>query len=422
MHTSPLLDISRVSKCFRLYPRPSDRFWEALRGGCRHTEHQALKDVSFSLDAGDALGILGENGAGKSTLLKLVTGVLMPDSGKVSRHGLVTGLLELGTGFDERLTGRENLAINASLLGLSPADIAAQRDAIIDFAELGSFIDAPLRTFSTGMVMRLGFAIAIHAHPACLVVDEALSVGDVRFQQKCLAAIEAFRANGGALLFVSHDINLVKRLCDRALILSGGRVVHASEPHGAAKFYQRLMMREDKPSATLGRFGLGEVRLQRVVLIGEDGLENRLFTGEMAELLIELSALRDHDNLALGFMIQDRLGQDIYGTNTALQRTALTLRAGCAYRVSFRFRVHLGFGEYSVNVGLHDRHHHYRDVQDWWNESLSIQVVSGQNNDFAGICYQPVAAVRITPIPPPEGQFLGEDAELQSREITLPNA
>ena len=396
--TTPLIEVDRVSKCFRLYARPADRFWEALRGDCRHTEHQAIADVSFSLRPGDAVGILGENGAGKSTLLKLVTGVLMPDSGRVTRRGLVTGLLELGTGFDERLSGHENLVVNASLLGMTPEEVAERTQAIIDFAELGDFMSAPIRTFSTGMVMRLGFSIAIHARPACFVVDEALAVGDVRFQQKCLAAIEDFRAAGGALLFVSHDINLVKRLCDRALVLGGGRVVYSGEPNQAAKVYQRLMMRQPEPAESPRRFGLGEIRLERVTLHGESQVDNRLFTGETAELEIELSARRDHDNLALGFMIQDRFGQDVHGTNTELQGLPLQLRAGQRYRVRFRFRVHLGPGAYSLNIGLHDRHRHYEDIQDWWNESLVIQVVSGHNNDFAGFCYQPIESVDIEPL------------------------
>ena len=167
--------------------------------------------------------MIGRNGAGKSTLLKLVMGVILPDQGSVSLTGRVTGLLELGTGFNPELPGYENIAFNAALLGMTPAEVAHQRQAIIDFSELGEAIHHPVRTYSSGMTMRLAFSIAIHAKPACFVVDEALSVGDAHFQQKCMKRIKEFRASGGAILFVSHDMNAVKVLCDQVLVLEQGR-------------------------------------------------------------------------------------------------------------------------------------------------------------------------------------------------------
>lgn len=401
---APLLALEHIGKVFRLYPRPADRLWEALRGDIRHSSHAALDDISLDLYPGQAVGILGENGAGKSTLLKIVAGVLLPDTGTVHRRGTIAGLLELGTGFDERLSGLDNIATNARLLGLTAAEIDARRDAIIAFAELEDVISAPLRTYSTGMVMRLAFAVAIHTQPACFVVDEALSVGDVRFQQKCLNALAEHREQGGALLFVSHDSGLVKRLCTRALVLSHGRALFSGEPNAAAKFYQRLMMRQHQPETSIDRFGIGDVRVEQAVLMGEDGVitEPKFSPGDWVDLRVDLSASRDRANLALGFMIQDRFGQDLYGTNTTLQRTPLTITAGERLRVVFRFRLHLGPGEYIVNIGLHDARKHYDDIQDWWNESIVFQVLGHRDIDFAGLCYQPVAGVRVAPAPAPQ--------------------
>ncbi|HKR47623.1 MAG TPA: ABC transporter ATP-binding protein, partial [Paraburkholderia sp.] len=187
---TPVLKVERVSKQFRIYRRTSDRLVEGLLKRQRHRVHKALDDVSFELRQGEAIGVLGQNGAGKSTLLKLVSGVLTPDAGTIERNGRITGLLELGTGFDGKLTGRQNIAVNARLIGMTGEEIEARFDSVVAFSELGEFIDAPVRTYSSGMVMRLGFAVAIHADPVCFIVDEALAVGDARFQQKCLKRIK----------------------------------------------------------------------------------------------------------------------------------------------------------------------------------------------------------------------------------------
>src|SRR6185437_15846247 len=174
----PVLEVQQLSKRFKIYNRTADRLVEGLFGKVRHRVHVALEDISFSLAQGEAIGVLGQNGAGKSTLLKLVSGVLMPDAGTIERRGRIAGLLELGTGFDGRLSGRENIAVNARLIGMTSAEIEERFEAIVAFSELAGFIDAPLRTYSSGMIMRLGFAVAIHADPVCFIVDEALAVGD----------------------------------------------------------------------------------------------------------------------------------------------------------------------------------------------------------------------------------------------------
>jgi lipopolysaccharide transport system ATP-binding protein len=390
-----LLNVRSVSKVFYIYERPIDRLLERLAGGRRHRRHQAVSGVSLDLAPGEALGIIGANGAGKSTLLKLVTGILLPDQGAVERDGVVTGLLELGAGFDEHLSGRENLRINARLLGLDLDQVYEREAAIVAFAELGDFIDAPVRTYSSGMTMRLGFAVAIHSQPACFVVDEALAVGDIRFQQKCLAAIQRYLQWGGALLFVSHDLNAVKRICQRALVLHRGCTVFQGAPHEAAKYYEHLMGDAFQAVAPSVRYGKQQVRMEKVrVLGGENGDESAaLITGGLARIEIDLYSAIDSDSLALGFMIRDRLGQDLFGTNTELRRIALPMQAGQSYRLTFAFQVHLGPGAYTLTFGLHDRHNYLEDVQDWWNESVAFDVRSGADAAFVGVCYQPVMSV-----------------------------
>lgn len=192
-----MIRVENISKTFKIYPAPSARLKEILLRRPCHTLHAALEKISFSVEDGETLGIIGPNGAGKSTLLKLLSGILIPDEGKISISGKITGLLELGTGFNSEMTGRQNISMNGLLLGMTAEEIRAKEETIIAFSELESFMDNPLKTYSSGMVMRLAFAIAYHAEPACFLVDEALSVGDAHFQQKCMKAIRSFKERGG---------------------------------------------------------------------------------------------------------------------------------------------------------------------------------------------------------------------------------
>jgi lipopolysaccharide transport system ATP-binding protein len=238
------LSAEGLTKVYRLYARPLDRLREALGGGRRHAELRALDSVSFTLPRGEGLGIIGENGAGKSTLLKILCGVTQPTAGALRVNGRVAGILELGAGFHPEFTGRQNAVLNAALLGLSESDVAAALPRILDFSELGDFIDRPVKTYSTGMAMRLAFSIATQIEPDVLIVDEALSVGDGYFQKKCLDRLLAFIRGGGTVLFCSHAMYYVTALCRHALWLRQGRVerfgpaldvVHAYEEHLAAR-------------------------------------------------------------------------------------------------------------------------------------------------------------------------------------------
>ena len=241
-----MLIVDRLKKVYKLYDRPSDRLKSFLLRKQYYRQYTAIDSVSFQLKAGESLGILGQNGAGKSTLLKMLAGVLLPDQGNISIDGNITGLLELGTGFDNNLTGYENVLINGLLIGMSQQEVEAKRQTIIDFSELHDFISEPMRTYSSGMAMRLAFAIAIHADPQCFLVDEALSVGDGYFQQKCINKIKQYRESGGALVFVSHDLNAVKMVCDRVIVLDQGQVVADCDPEQGVNIYNRLLARESQ--------------------------------------------------------------------------------------------------------------------------------------------------------------------------------
>jgi ABC-type polysaccharide/polyol phosphate transport system ATPase subunit/SAM-dependent methyltransferase len=386
-----MIRVEQVSKRFRLYRQPADRLKEILLRRSYHSVHEALTDISFQVEDGQTLGIIGQNGAGKSTLLKILTGVLLPDSGQVQVSGRVTGLLELGTGFNMEMSGLHNIRANAMLLGMTTGQIAARREAIIEFAELGAFIHEPLKTYSSGMVMRLAFAIAIHADPSCFVVDEALSVGDAYFQQKCMRAIQAFRARGGSILFVSHDMSAVKTLCDRAILLEGGRILDQGAPKDVVDHYHaRLLHRTHQgdvpvvinrpgtetagpdvassatpeatasgaePSAKAPLVGTGEVNLLALELRNAHGERvEHVVSEEPLTILARLRAERDLDQPHYGIGIRNRFGHSVFETNTyCMDRTPPPVAAGETIQIEWRLKANLIKGDYSITVGVGNR-------------------------------------------------------------------
>lgn len=390
-----MITVTELHKSFKMFARPVDRLLEALTQRSRHHTHVALEDVSFSVREGEVLGVLGRNGAGKSTLLKLMTGVLLPDAGSIHIDGRVTGLLELGTGFNPELTGAQNIVANALMLGMSRAEIDARYHEIIEFSELGEYIDEPLRTYSSGMVMRLGFAVAIHADPACFLVDEALSVGDGYFQQKCMKRIRQFKERGGAILFVSHDLNAVKVLCDRALVLDGGRVVHEGEPEGAVNLYNRIMARqaEEEEGRQQARhpdaYGTGQVEVVRAHARGILSDSPTLSSGETLELELEMLAQDDLEDVALGVLIRDRFGQDIFGINTHQQQGPFQLVRGERRTVRLAIEAAIAPGKYTITLALHSGDHHLDDCYWWHDAMLQFEIAGYRGSKFSGICRLP---------------------------------
>ena len=349
--------------------------------------------MSFQVADGEALGVIGQNGAGKSTLLKLLTGVILPDAGDVRVRGRITGLLELGTGFNPELTGEDNIHANGTLLGMERDELAAKRDAIVAFSELGRFIHEPIKTWSSGMVMRLAFSIAIHAEPDCFVIDEALSVGDAHFQQKCIARIRDFRAAGGSILFVSHDMNAVKMLCDRALLLDGGRVVEAGTPETVVNAYNFLVARLDASERhcldddrAAGDYGTGQVQISAVEVIGSGSRGATMSAGERAEIRLELQAREAVPDATVGILIRDRFGQDVFGTNSHQLDQPLTLVAGGRYRVVFRLAMALGPGKYTVTAAVHRQETHVDDCFHWRDRAAVFEIAGFSGQRFSGLC------------------------------------
>jgi ABC-type polysaccharide/polyol phosphate transport system ATPase subunit len=271
-----------VSRRFLLYPQPQVTLKEAVlrRRHLRRTEIWALRDVSFAIEPGEAVGIIGRNGSGKTTLLRLVAGIFRPSTGELEVGGDVASLLELGAGFHPDFTGRENVFMNGAIHGLKRRYVEARMDEIVSFAELERFIDVPVRTYSAGMYMRLGFSVAAHLDPDILLLDEVFAVGDEAFQRKCMEKIVELKSRGRTLLFVSHSAPAVERLCERAILLNGGHVAADGPARDAITQYQRMLAAEERPVervAGLREWGTGEARVVDVRLEDAEGNERRQY-------------------------------------------------------------------------------------------------------------------------------------------------
>ncbi len=310
--------VDRVSQRFRVSTQPHRTIKDLIvaRGRVPATEVWALRDVSLQVAPGEAVGLVGRNGSGKTTLLKLVSGIFKPTSGRVAAGGRVGSLLELGAGFHLDFTGRENVYLNGSIHGLSRSRVRELMDEIVSFAELESFIDLPVRTYSSGMYMRLGFSVAAHIEADVLLLDEVFAVGDEAFQRKCFGKIHEFKRRGGTIVFVSHDAQAVERLCDRAVLLRQGEIAFDGPTHDAIARYRRLLAEDSSPdelSAGLREWGSGEAQVLSARLLDADGDERRQFAaGEPLVVQLRLQAeadvapprlsleLRDDDGVVLG--------------------------------------------------------------------------------------------------------------------------
>ena len=390
-----MITIENLSKSFKLYTAPSDRLKELIWRRDYHKKFQALATLDLHVAAGETLGIIGRNGAGKSTLLKLLTGVLLPDSGTIKINGKITGLLELGTGFNFEFSGYDNIFLNGTYLGLSHQQILTRVDEIIAFSELAGFINEPLKTYSSGMVMRLAFATAIHADPQVFVVDEALSVGDAYFQHKCINRIKEFKEAGGAIVFVSHDMNAVKILCDRALLLENGKLIEEGSPEAIINSYNYLIARMSQGEGlqlikddSQMAFGNQQVRIEEVYLKLDTETEAEIFiSGAPAIFSIQLVSEVDIDNLTLGLLIRDKFGQDIFGTNTFHLDYPLQLKTQEMRTINFSFdALSLGPGKYSITVALHTLDTHLDTCYHWVDKVKSFEIVHSAEYIFSGLC------------------------------------
>jgi lipopolysaccharide transport system ATP-binding protein len=389
--------VSDLGKAYKSYPSQWSRLaeWINPSGKPRHRLHWVLKDINFHLRAGEAVGIVGANGAGKSTLLKLLTGTTRPTTGQISVNGRVAALLELGMGFHPDFTGRQNAMMGGQLLGLSVEEILRLMPSIEAFAEIGEYIDQPVRTYSSGMQMRLAFSVATARRPDVLIVDEALSVGDSYFQHKSFERIREFRRAGTTLMIVSHDRYAIQTICDRAILLQAGRLVKEGLPVDVLDFYNAIMAERDQLLVRQERLedgrmktisGSGEATVAEIRLLTETGeTADSVEVGDALELQVRVAIKAPIPRLVLGFMITDRLGQCMYGINThRLDQPLTDLSPGEEILYRYRFPANLGKGSYSVSLSLSREDSHLDMNYEWRDNAWMFHVFNTRQENFVG--------------------------------------
>lgn len=391
------IKVTDLVKAYKLYASPTDRIRESLkRGSCYHKDFYAVNGISFEVKRGETVGIIGKNGAGKSTLLKMVTGVLTPTSGSIELSGSVSALLELGSGFDSERNGLENIYLNGRINGLTREEIDQSIDTILEFADIGDFIHQPIKTYSSGMLVRLAFAVAVNVKPEILIVDEALSVGDVRFQQKCYRKIREFKQNG-TVLFVSHDTGAITSFCERVIWIDEGRIYKTGDPREIMEEYLTFMRYDIKAPEPLSvsdvikcspsvipditetadntyssDFGTGEAGFSRIRLLNEKyHVTSQVEAGSKIVIEMEIKTEADIECPILGFTIKDMLGNELVVTNTVFENIELPVfHANKKYIYSWHFAFpDFHAGDYPVDIALangtyqnHEQIHYVADA------------------------------------------------------------
>jgi ABC-type polysaccharide/polyol phosphate transport system ATPase subunit len=377
-----LVLVQNVSKLYRLYRRPSDRLWELLPGSApRHTDFWALRDIGFQVEKGEVLGIVGPNGSGKSTLLEIVSGILQPTSGRVVARGRTAALLELGAGFNPEFTGRENVYLNGEIMGLSRAAIEKAMPSIEAFAEIGDFIERPVKEYSSGMYVRLAFATAIHVDPEVLIVDEALAVGDAVFANRCIRKFEELRERGVTVLFVSHDLGLVKQLSNRAILLLNGRIEAQGSPNDVINRYIGLVLEKQAPLSRKDgsirasfRHGDASSEVSSVEILNAAGTPiTSVHAGECITVRVRSRFHKALANPMVGILIRTRIGMDVYGTNTRIEKLDLgDFKAGDELEVDFQMECWLTPQTYTLTAATQNAD---GTSHDWLDDAIAFDVV-----------------------------------------------
>ncbi|WP_322548017.1 ABC transporter ATP-binding protein [Stenotrophomonas geniculata] len=419
-----VIQVNGVGKSYHMYERPSHRLWQALAGKRKsfYKDFWALRDVSFSVRRGQTVGIVGRNGSGKSTLLQMIAGTLNPTEGSIQVKGRVAALLELGSGFNPEFTGRENVYLNATILGLSRAQIDQRLESILAFADIGEFIDQPVRSYSSGMSVRLAFAVIAHVDADILIIDEALAVGDAFFSQKCMRFLREFQKNG-TLLFVSHDAAAVTNLCENAVWLQNGRMrlsgtsqevveAYMTEQHVVGRrevggetivvekkqrrstaespdfrreqfrdegVVNRIALFEFDPDNVGQEFGAQGARIVDVAIRGDDGSALTLVEGgELVTLQVAVKLEETLGNLIVGFYVKDRLGQRLFGDNSyfACKDAPVGGVAGQTVRATFQFRMPvMPSGSYMIDAAVASGDLHDHTQQHWIHDALEFRAL-----------------------------------------------
>lgn len=375
--------VQNVSKLYKLYRRPADRLREAMpfRKGALHTDFWALRDIGFQVAKGETLALVGPNGSGKSTLLQIVAGILQPTHGRVVTRGRIAALLELGAGFNPEFTGRENVYLNGEILGLTRAEIDRAMPSIEAFAEIGDFIERPVKEYSSGMYVRLAFATAIHVEPEILIVDEALAVGDAVFANRCVRKFEELRERKITVLFVSHDLGLVKQLSDRAILLLNGRMEAEGAPSDVINRYIGLVLeKQQAPQEKEQRFeasfrhGDGASEIQSVEILNAQGTPATVICGgESVTVRVRSRFHHAACDPMVGILIRNRIGMDVYGTNTRIEKKDLgSYQPGDELEVDFQFACWLTPQQYTLTVATQSPD---GSSHDWLDDVIPFEVV-----------------------------------------------
>ena len=394
------IQVKHLDKMYKLYNKPSDRLRETLGFKVPVREHYALRDVNFQVERGETVGIIGTNGSGKSTILKIITGVLNPTAGEVKVDGRISALLELGAGFNMEYTGIENVYLNGTMMGFSKEEVDARLQDILDFADIGEFIHQPVKSYSSGMFVRLAFAVAINIDPEILIVDEALSVGDVFFQAKCYRKFEEFKKMGKTILFVSHDLSSISRYCDRVILLNKGVKLEEGSPKQMVDMYKQLLVGQDPAKAeekkeeqkeswsqqfqvnpNMLEYGtkLAEI-VDFAVLDDKDRCTNTIEKGSSFRIRMKVVFHQDIQEPIMAYTFKDIKGTEITGTNTLFEKKSVEhSQAGDSCTVTFEQEMFLQGGEYLLSFGCTG----YKDgeftVFHRLYDACNITVVSNKN-------------------------------------------
>lgn len=389
-----VLEVKNITKIYKIYKSNLDRLKEIFTKKIYYKKFIANDDISFDLHEGETLGIIGMNGAGKSTILKQIVGVVVPTSGEIIRHGRVTALLELGTGFNDELSGYENIFMNGTLIGMSYEECKKNAQNIIDFSELGEYIDEPVKTYSSGMKMRLAFSIAIYSEPKILIVDEALAVGDAHFSAKCTQALKERKEKNMSIIYVSHDLNSLKLLCDTLILLDKGKIVERGNPeHVMNRYYLFLSQLGDdnnpldaeKSFSKGAGYGNLKAKIKKVTLRGKLSKTNTIESGEKVIIEILVESFQKLDNVTVGIHIRDKFGQDIFGTNTYYQKIPIQFDI-TYYRIQYEMVMNIGLGCYSIGASLHEGKYHTEGCYHWLDFAEEFEVAGIKGKQFIGMC------------------------------------
>jgi lipopolysaccharide transport system ATP-binding protein len=398
-----VISVQQVYKSFKRYDHPIDRLKEMLLPGkSRATEFFALQDVSFDIRQGETVGIVGRNGSGKSTVLQLIARTLQTTSGHVESQGRISALLELGSGFNPEFSGRDNVFFNGQILGLSETEIGLRFDEIEAFAEIGEFIDQPVKTYSSGMLVRLAFSVAVMVEPDILIIDEALAVGDIYFQQKCFEKIRQLKDQGTTILFVSHDAGAVYQLCDRAILLNQGKLLLDGPPRAVldlyeAKLWESLDESEEKFEIELietdnNTAEIGQISIQRpeVVVksvqfetISDASRTETALVSKPINLRVKVFFDKAYDDPHIGFSLRDRLGAEVYSNNTyTLGQSIGAVQAGETVVLCFQFTPHLRPATYTVAIGVANQGYglgSFRETLAYTHSIVSLTILLDRN-------------------------------------------